>query len=324
MITRKVTASESGKRLHRFLRALLPNMPLGQIYKMIETGKVRVNGKRKKQNYELAAGDELAIFMAEDAFRAARPAAGKLKPKFTGINANISVVYEDGELLVVDKPIGELTHPDRTEQKRTLINRVHAYLHKKGELDSPVFLPAPANRLDRNTSGLVLVGKTAGMLHQLNEWIKNRTLGKYYVTVAEGRMAGSGIITDALVRDAAANRTWVVRSGGKGLPAAEREAEPLEAVTRYRVLDAGETHSLVEVELVSGRTHQIRAHFQGIGHPLLGDVKYGGRPLDRVNHQLLHAWRITLPDGRAFVAPPPALFGRVLRQTGLAMPEMPE
>lgn len=324
MITRKVTASESGKRLHRFLRALLPNFPLGQIYKMIETGKVRVNGKRKKQNYELAADDELTIYMAEDAFRAAGPATRRPKPKYTGINARIDVVYEDGELLVVNKPVGELTHPDRTEQKQTLINRVHAYLHKKGELDSPVFQPAPANRLDRNTSGLVLVGKTAGMLHQLNEWNKHRALGKFYVTVAEGRMSGTGTITGALVRDAGANRSRVVRDNRQGFAANDRGAEQREAMTRYRVLDAGDTHCLVEVELVSGRTHQIRAHFHSIGHPLLGDVKYGGKPLDRVNHQLLHAWRITLPDGRSFSTPPPELFHRVLRQTGLTLPKMAE
>lgn len=318
MITRKVTASESGKRLHRFLRSLLPNMPLGQVYKMIETGKVRVNGKRKKQNYELAAADELTIFMDEEAFRAASPTGGKPTRKFVGVNANITVVHEDDELLVVDKPVGELTHPDRTEQKQTLINRVHAYLHRKGELDSPVFQPATANRLDRNTSGLVLVGKTAGMLHQLNQWMKTRELGKFYVTVAEGTMSGTGTITDALVRDVGANRTRVVRGRGG---AQGKGAEQREAVTRYRVLDAADTHSLVEVELVSGRTHQIRAHFQSIGHPLLGDVKYGGKPFERINHQLLHAWRIVLPDGRTFSAPPPPLFQRVLQQTGLELPE---
>lgn len=315
MITRKVTAAESGKRLHRYLRMLMPNLPLGQIYKMIDRGKVRVNGKRKKQNYELATGDELTLFMDEEAFKTAS-AGQRAKPKFVGIRANIDVVYEDDELLVVNKPSGELTHPDRTEQRNTLVNRVHAYLHRKGELAGGLFQPAPANRLDRNTSGLVLVGKTAGMLHRLNQWNQKRELGKFYVTVVQGRMEGAGTIRGALVRDEANNRTRVAGKSG-GNDAGRRAAGVLDAETRYRVLATGNDCSLVEVELVSGRTHQIRAHFQSIGHPLAGDIKYGGKPLSGVKHQLLHAWRITLPDGRSFHAPPPALFCDVLRKAGL-------
>lgn len=319
MITRKVTASESGKRLHRYLRNLMPNIPLGQIYKMIDQGKVRVNGKRKKQNYELTAEDELTIFMEEEAFRAAS-AGQKSKPKFSGINANIAVVFEDDELLVVNKPAGELTHPDRTEQRNTLVGRVHAYLHKKGELDSALFLPAPANRLDRNTSGLVLVGKTARMLHQLNQWIQKRELGKFYLTVAEGQMAGSGTIAKTLVRDEKSNRTRVAGKGRASQGDGEDAAEAMEATTRYRVLSSSGAYSLVEVELISGRTHQIRAHFQSIGHPLAGDIKYGGKPLGKLNHQLLHAWRIELPDGRVFRAPLPPLFREAVEKAGLALP----
>lgn len=314
MIIRQITPSESGKRLHRYLRNLLPNMPLGQIYKMIDQGKVRVNGKRKKQNYELAAGDELALHMEEAEFQEANLGARSKKPKFVGISAKIDVVYEDAELLVVNKPAGLLTHPDQTQQKDTLINRVHAYLYRKGELDSAMFLPATANRLDRNTSGLVLVGKTAGMLHQLNQWIQRRELGKFYLTLVEGRLSGDGAIAGTLVREEKRNRTLVV-DAGDAEGAAGKAAE-----TRYRVLQTGKTHSLVEAELISGRTHQIRTHFQSIGHPLAGDLKYGGRPLDGVNHQLLHAWRITLPDGREFRAPLPALFRRALAKAGLNVP----
>lgn len=293
----------------------MPNLPLGQIYKMIDQGKVRINGKRKKQNYELAADDELTIYMEEEAFQAASPVTRK-KPKFTGINANIQVVYEDAELLVVNKPVGELTHPDKVSQRDTLINRVHAYLYRKGELDSRLFQPASANRLDRNTSGLVLVGKTAGMLHQLNQWIQQRGIGKYYLTVVEGRLSGSGTITKALQRDEATNRTRIaVKSGGvQGI------SESKQAVTHYQVLSKSDAYSLVEVELVSGRTHQIRAHMESIGHPLLGDIKYGGKALGKVNHQLLHAWRITLPDGRSFHAPLPAQFKDVLKLTQLSLP----
>jgi RluA family pseudouridine synthase len=317
MITRKVTPSESGKRLHRFLRNLMPNIPLGQIYKMIDQGKVKVNGKRKNQNYELAAGDELILYVEEEAYKEA--SIGQKKVKYVGVNANIDVIFEDNELLVVHKPVGMLTHPDQADQKDTLINRVHAYLYRKGELDSPMFMPATANRLDRNTSGLVLVGKTAGMLHQLNQWIQKHEMEKYYVTIVEGRLVGDGTLSSDLIRDEKKNRTHVVKNAGD----AERHGgveQVKSAVTRYRVLQSGNSYSLVEVELISGRTHQIRTHFQSIGHPLLGDIKYGGNRLGEINHQLLHAWRIIMPDGREFRAPLPSLMRSTLERIGLSLP----
>lgn len=307
MITRTVTASESGKRLHRYLCSLMPKYPLGQIYKMIETGKVRVNGKRKKQNYEMCAGDELTIHVEEETFAAS--AGAERKAKFAGVKADVDVVFEDDELLVVNKPVGLLTHPDRTEQKDTLITQVQAYLYRKNALDSRLFLPAAANRLDRNTSGLVLIGKTAGMLHRLNQWVQRREIGKYYVTIVQGRLADRGEITASLERDERSNRTKVSAS-----------SEAKSAVTRYEPLVTANGYTLVEVELESGRTHQIRSHFQSIGHPLLGDVKYGGAPFAGVNHQLLHAWRIVLPDDRTFAASPPGAFAAILKKLKLPLP----
>ncbi len=305
MINRKITPSESGKRLHRFLRSLMPNLPLGQIYKMIDNGKVKVNGKRKNQNYELAAGDELVLYVEEDAYKEA--SIGQKKAKYVGVNANVDVLYEDAELMVVNKPAGLLTHPDQPDQKDTLVNRVHAYLYRKGELDSPLFMPATANRLDRNTSGIVLVGKTAGMLHQLNQWIRKHEMQKYYLTIVEGPLSGDGEVTGELVRDEKSNRTKVAGAGAEQAKSAE---------TRYRTLQTGSSHSLVEIELISGRTHQIRSHFQHIGHSLLGDIKYGGKRFGDVNHQLLHAWRIVLPDGREFKAPLPSRMREVAARLG--------
>lgn len=328
MITRTVTHSEGGKRLHRYLRSLLPNIPLGQVYKMIDQGQVRVNGKRKKQDYELAAGDELTLFMEEAAFKQGSGGPEK-KPKFAGINTQIDVVHEDEELLVVNKPVGLLTHPDQTEQRDTLITRVHAYLYKRGELDSRLFQPATANRLDRNTSGLVLIGKTAGMLHQLNQWIQKREMSKFYVTIVEGQVKGGATIAGALLRDESSNVTRVVKpsSVGTGTKPADSEhqatgggkSEEKAAETKYRALQVGDGYTLVEVELISGRTHQIRTHFQSIGHPLLGDIKYGGKAVAGVNHQLLHATRIVMPDGKTFTAPLPQQFRSILRRVGISL-----
>jgi RluA family pseudouridine synthase len=318
MINRKVTPSEGGKRLHRFLRSLMPNIPLGQIYKMIDQGKVKVNGKRKNQNYELIAGDELVLYVEDAAYQEA--SIGQKKTKYVGVNANIDVVFEDAELLVVSKPVGMLTHPDQVDQKDTLVNRVHAYLYRKGELDSPLFMPATANRLDRNTSGLVLVGKTAGKLHQLNQWIQKHELEKYYVTIIEGKLSGEGTLSGDLIRDEKKNRTFVVNSMAEAELHGGVE-QTKSATTKYRVLQTGSAYTLVEVELISGRTHQIRSHFQDIGHPLLGDLKYGGKKYGEINYQLLHAWRIALPDGKEFKAPLPALMRTTADRLGLRLSE---
>jgi len=318
MITRRITGTEQGKRLHRYLRTLMPNLPLGQLYGMIDKGRVRINGKRKKNpNYELAAGDELTLLMDEADFERASRGNGRKKTKFAGVHGQLDIVHEDGELLVVNKPAGLLTHPDRTEWKNTLISRVHAYLYRKGELDSALFMPATANRLDRNTSGLVLVGKTAGMLHRLNRWIQNRELRKYYLTIVEGSLAGEGAIERLLLRDERGNVTRSLGDGRSNFGEGEAGAEKAkEATTRYRVLDHAGGCTLVEAELVSGRTHQIRSHFQSIGHPLLGDIKYGGGRFGDLNHQLLHAWRVVLPDGREFRAAPPPRMRRIMDELG--------
>ena len=324
MITRRITGPEQGKRLHRYLRALMPNLPLGQLYGMIDRGLVRVNGKRKKNpNYELAAGDELTLLMDEADFERASRGSGMKKAKFAGVPGKLDIVHEDDELLVVCKPAGLLTHPDRSEWKNTLISRVHAYLHRKGELDAALFMPATANRLDRNTSGLVLVGKTAGMLHKLNRWIQNRELGKYYLTIVQGRLTGEGTIERRLVRDERGNVTRALGEGNDDFESSGGQAsgvpgEAKTATTRFRALAHAGGCTLAEVELVSGRTHQIRSHFQSIGHPLLGDLKYGGGRFGDLNHQLLHAWRIVLPDGREFRAAPPPRMRRVMEELGIA------
>ncbi|OUM97430.1 MAG: hypothetical protein BAA02_06170 [Paenibacillaceae bacterium ZCTH02-B3] len=319
MITRRITGTEQGKRLHRYLRTLMPNLPLGQLYGMIDKGRVRINGKRKKNpNYELVAGDEVTLLMDEAEFERASRGNDRKNAKFAGVPGKLDIVHEDGELLVVCKPAGLLTHPDRSEWKNTLISRVHAYLYRKGELDSALFLPATANRLDRNTSGLVLVGKTAGMLHRLNRWIQDRELRKYYLTIVEGHLSGEGTIERPLLRNERSYVTRAVEAGctGSGVPAADVPEEAKAATTRYRALAQAGGCTLVEAELVSGRTHQIRSHFQSIGHPLLGDLKYGGRRFGDLNHQLLHAWRIILPDGREFRAAPPPRMRRIMDELG--------
>jgi RluA family pseudouridine synthase len=298
MIERTVSASEQGKRLHRYVRTLFPNQPLGALYALIDKGAVRVNGKRKNQNYVLQQDDVVCIPLDNPQTRPVR--------KFIGIDRRIDIVYEDAELLVVVKPAGLLTHPDHTIPRGgTLIDRVHAVLYDRGQLSTGVFLPATAHRLDRNTSGLVLIGKTAQYVHTLNTWFQESAIEKTYVTIVDGVLRGTGDIRVALRRDAQ-TQTTVPDALGRS------------AWTAFEVLDTTTRFSLVSIALHSGRTHQIRAHFQSIGHPLVADTKYGGSPV--LPRYVLHAWRVGLPDGRTFCAPLPPSFYDAAHQLRVDVP----
>ncbi|MCL6515670.1 MAG: RluA family pseudouridine synthase [Alicyclobacillus sp.] len=321
---------EAGKKVHRWLRQVLPGVPLSGIHKMIRTGRVKRNGKRAKADDVLVEGDRMGLVMAEADFeQVSRPVR-----KYRGVPTDVEIVYEDDDLLVVNKPAGLLTHGAAGEFKDTLANRVAAHLYARGELDGARFVPSPAHRLDRNTSGLVLFAKSAETARRVADALKDHRIRKWYLAIVRGVVPVEGVVDTPLSRDAGANRTLVEARG---------EAVK-EAVTRYRRLAESGRTSVVQIELVTGRTHQIRAHFSHLGHPLWGDVKYGGaRPLtrpassgrgdvegdaarrDRVRsmagtgtepHQWLHAAWLRLEDGRMIHAPLPEAFRRTLRRLG--------
>ncbi len=305
MIQFEILHQDSGKKLHRYMRQTLPGLPLSGIYKMIRVGRIKVNGKKGKNDTVLMAGDQLAIYIAEQEYSE----LVRAKPKFQGVQTDIDVVYEDEHILVVNKPVNLLTHPDATEHKDTLINRVLAYLYQKGEInDGRSFLPATVNRLDRNTSGIVLIGKDSETLRKLSEDIREHRIYKRYLAVVWGKLSGEGEIAVPLSRDGGQNKTFAQNhqvTVGKS------------ALTYFRALGSAAGFTLVQINLISGRTHQIRAHMKALGHPLLGDLKYGGKKAFSVEHQLLHAYDIELPDGRSFYAPPSPVFSDVLHSTGL-------
>ncbi len=305
MIEITLLPEDSGKKLHRYLRQALPGLPLSGVYKMIRVGRVKVNGKKGKVDTLLQPGDSLSLYMHQDEYAE----LAKSKPKFKGMRSDIDIVHEDQHILVVNKPVDLLTHPDSSEHKDTLINRALSHLYRSGEIaDGRSFLPATVNRLDRNTSGIVLIGKDADTLRTLSEAIRERRVEKTYLAIVWGKLIGDGAVDKPLLREERTNRTVGVQG---------ETPDGRTALTRYRALGSGAGFTLVEITLISGRTHQIRAHMQAIGHPLLGDVKYGGKPAFDVTYQMLHAYRVKLPDGRVFTADPPADFLRVLAQTGL-------
>lgn len=305
MVEVTVGPMEAGKKVHRLVRQLLPGVPLSGVYKMIRTGRVKRNGKRAKSDDVVEQGDVIRLYMAETDFAE----VSKAIKKFGGVSTDVDVVFEDERMLVVNKPVGLLVHGAGEEHKDTLVNRVLAYLHGRGELEQKMFTPSPLHRLDRNTSGLVLFGKNGATARELSADMESHAIRKWYLAIVSGRVPASGEISAPVARDAESNITRVVAG----------EAGAKDALTRYQRIVAVDKSSVVKVELVSGRTHQIRAHFAHLRHPLLGDVKYGGGYLSddpAENHQWLHAAGLVMRDGRRFYAPPPTDFVDVLRREG--------
>lgn len=265
----RIGENDAGQRIDKFLAKAVPGLPKSLLYKYIRLKRIKRNGKRCEAGEKLAPGDELSLYIGDEFF-SERPFS------FLNAPADITAVYEDENILLADKPAGMLVHEDDSEKTDTLINRVLRYLYDKGEYDPEKelsFTPALCNRIDRNTGGIVIAAKNFETLRVLNEKIKNREVTKLYLCVAHGIFdKKSNILKGYHIKDAAAN---TVRITGSPAPGAKT------ALTKYRVLREKDGLSLLEVELLTGRTHQIRAHMASIGHPLLGDTKYGVNRMDQ-------------------------------------------
>ena len=333
----RITANDAGRRLDRFLRKFLPGASLSEIYKIIRKD-AKVGGKRRNESYILNEGEILTLYLSDETFEkysrgkgafGAGSSVDAAKSKRT-----FKIVYEDDNVLMVSKPYGLLTHGDSREKKDHLANQVKDYLIACGAYDprsEKVFTPAPANRLDRNTTGIVLFGRTAASMRELNRMIRDDDIRKFYLTIACGVIKDELWLGGSLVKDETANKVKIVESGGKDV---ETIVRPLQVLTFGDGLKA----TLCEVELVTGRSHQIRAHLASIGHPLIGDSKYADRGAAAVNKyvrerfglstQLLHADRIEFLESaadseilgylaaRAFDAPAPARFNEILNGLG--------
>lgn len=284
---RKITvgANDAGQRLDKFLHKFMPLLPDSMLYKGLRKKCVKLNGRHiKDASVKLKEKDILELYFKDEFFEKAT-----VNERFKTIEPKLTVIYEDYNILLADKPQGMSVHEDETGSI-TLIDNIKSYLWRKGEYDpekEQSFAPALCNRIDRNTRGIVIAAKNAAALRIMNEKIKNREIEKYYICVVEGILKNkTGEIKAFLRRDEGKKQVYIYDrpvAGGKTI------------ITGYRVIKEGAKTSMLEVRLKTGRTHQIRAQLATIGHPIIGDGKYGRNEINKkagVFRQALCSYKI--------------------------------
>ncbi len=277
--------NDSGQRLDKFITKAVPSLPQTLMYKYIRLKRIKVNGKRSEISSRLNKDDLVEMYINDEFFTPVKSVYD-----FMTASKKLNIIYEDDNIMLLDKPVGLLSHPDVTEYNDTLITRVKRYLYESGFYnpdDENSFAPSLVNRIDRNTSGIVIAAKNAESLRILNEKLKKREIEKYYLCVIHGVLdEKQGILEGWLIKDEDKNKVAVFNSPRDGSK---------EIRTKYSVLGEQNGLSLVEVQLLTGRTHQIRAHFACIGHPLLGDGKYGTNTANKpygYKKQFLSSYRL--------------------------------
>lgn len=335
-----VGENEAGQRMDKLLAKYFNQAPKSFLYKMMRKKNITLNGKKCDGSERLSHGDEIRLFLAEETIGKFSGTGGTEADAGTGAVKEgrrkgaaeaglppLSIIYEDRHVLLLDKPAGVLSQKAR-DTDVSLVEQIQEYLLSSDQMkpeDFRTFRPSVCNRLDRNTSGLIAAGKSLAGLQILSELFRDRSLHKDYLCIVAGRLAEKRRVEGYLKKDEASNQVRIFTE-----PVSE--SQPI--ATQYEPVAVGEEYTLLQVTLLTGRTHQIRAHLASLGHPIVGDAKYGrpeenrrARRLYGVTSQLLHSWRLVLPEhvreplgylaGKSFEAPIPEPLARMARGEGL-------
>lgn len=336
-----INSNEAGQRFDKYLKKLLSNAPNSFVYKMLRKKNITLNGKKADGTEKLETGDAVKLFLSEETFGkfagvrqasteyeelsrlvkvsgntiAFQNAAASSKAAPSGSPAGLQVVYEDADVLIVNKPSGMLSQ--KAEPSDISANEyILSYLIQKGELTGEMlctFKPSVCNRLDRNTSGLLLAGKTLKGLQEMSDALRERKVQKFYRCIVKGEVKETAYINGWLSKEEKTNKVTIFVKK----PDSHSTEKIWKIETEYRPIAVKNGYSELEVHLITGRSHQIRAHLASIGHPVVGDIKYGDKKINALFHkevqidsQLLHAYRMVFSDGREVTAPRGEEFAR--------------
>lgn len=281
-----VNKNAAGQRLDRFLLKTFPALSQGLLCKTLRKKDIKVNGVRASADYRVCENDVVTVYIKDELLEEKKPS----EDDFLTADSTLNIIYEDENILLVDKPAGMVVHKDNENSRDTLINRIKSYLYRKGEYrpeEEFSFAPSLCNRIDRNTGGIVIAAKNAESLRILNQKVRDRELTKLYICAVHGIPEHREATETAyLFKNEQENRVVI----------SEKKApQNRTIVTKYRVLETNRGNSLLEVDLVTGRTHQIRAHMAYLGHFLLGDGKYGSNKINRelgYPYQALYSYKL--------------------------------
>lgn len=320
--------NEAGQRLDKLLGKILNEAPSGFIYKMLRKKNIKVNQSRADGKELLKEGDTVQIYLSDDTFakfhkdKKTEFMGGEVSSKGTVLSEN-RILYQDSDILILNKPSGVLSQKAKASDD-SINEQMIRYLLATGKLTQEqliTFTPSVCNRLDRNTSGIVLAGVSLAGSQMLSSLLKERTVHKYYLALVLGKVSKAGGGKAYLVKDSKTNQVRILQKPAEGAVMIE---------TKYRPCNAGPDYSLLEVELITGKSHQIRAYLATLGHPIMGDAKYGDPGRNRefrnqygIQNQCLHAYRIVFPvmDGhfrhlseKTWMAPLPEKYREVLEK----------
>ncbi len=315
-----ISETEANQRLDKMLLKYMNQCPKSYLYKCMRTNKIKCNGKKPKGNECLAEGDSVKLFLHDEQIESLQE-----RRTIEQTPVTFKTVYEDEHLLIIDKPLGLLTQKD-SKDGHSLAEEVLTYLSGQGysQEASNGFIPAPCNRLDRNTAGIVLVGKNIVATQSISEMLKTKEISKYYMSIVLGRITKPMVLKGYHVKVKDKNEVKIVPHKVEGAKPVETRILPLQSNGRY---------TLIEVQLVTGKTHQIRAHLSQIGHPIIGDPKYGDALENKyfqdkyqLYYQFLCAYKVKFelcspPFGylqnRVFTVAVPPLYSRICQGEGL-------